>query len=121
MVESQKPTKEPTRQDTDTARSERRLKLQKATQIIWLVTGVLEALIAMRVLLKLIAANPEAEFARFIYNITAVFLVPFENLTASPSANGAVLEIPSLFAMLVYALVAWGIVRIIWVVFEETP
>lgn len=121
MKEAQKPIQEPLQQDSASSTSERRLKLQKATQIIWLITGMLEALIAMRVLLKLIAANPEAEFARFIYNITAVFLVPFENLTASPSANGAVLEIPSLFAMLVYALLAWGIVRIIWVVFEETP
>jgi hypothetical protein len=97
----------------------RRYNLTRITQIIWLVTGVLESLIAIRVLLRLMAANPAAGFATFIYNMTAVFLTPFFGLTATPSANGSVLELPSLIAMLVYALLAWGIVRVLWIVFEK--
>ena len=97
----------------------RRYNLTRITQIIWLATGVLESLIAIRVLLKLMAANPSAGFAAFIYNMTAVFLAPFFGLTATPSANGSVLELSSLIAMLVYALLAWGIVRVLWIVFEK--
>jgi hypothetical protein len=97
----------------------RRYNLARTTQIIWLVTSVIEALFAIRVLLKLMAANPAAGFAVFIYNMTAVFLAPFFGLVATPSANGSVLELSTLVAMLVYALLAWGIVRVLWIVFER--
>lgn len=104
------------------SRSERRRRtLAKATQIIWLVTGILEALIGIRFILRLLAANPQAGFARFIYGITSVFLVPFIPLFEDPSANGWVLEVSSLVAMLVYALAAWGVVRVMWVTLEEEP
>lgn len=100
---------------------DRRQTLAKATQIIWLLTGILEALIGIRFLLKLLGANPQAGFAQFIYGITAVFLAPFIALFPSPSAAGSVLELSSLVAMLVYALAAWGVVRVMWVTLEESP
>ena len=81
--------------------AERRYKLTRATQIIWLVTGILEALFGIRVLLKLVSANPDAGFAQFMYAMTAVFLAPFEGLTYNPSAYGSVLEISTLVGMLV--------------------
>jgi hypothetical protein len=40
-------------------------------------------------------------------------------LTATPSAAGMVLEIPTLIAMLVYLLMAWVVVRLIWVLFDR--
>ena len=89
----------------------------KATQIVWLLFGILETLIALRILLKLIAANPASPIAAMIYAITDLFLFPFFGLTVTPSAGGMVLELPSLFAMVIYALIAWAIERIIWVVF----
>lgn len=95
--------------------------MTKATQIIWLVTGILEALIGIRVVLRLLAASPEAGFAQFIYGITAVFVAPFGLLFQDPSAVGAVLELSSLVAMLIYALAAWGLVRILWVILDESP
>jgi hypothetical protein len=105
----------------ETRAEERRETLAKVTQIIWLVTSILEALIGIRILLKLLGANPQAGFAQFIYGITAVFLAPFLALFSAPSADGSVLEISSLVAMLVYALLAWGIVRVMWVALEEPP
>lgn len=57
----------------------------------------------------------------FIYGITSVFLVPLIPLFEDPSANGWVLEVSSLVAMLVYALAAWGVVRVMWVTLEEEP
>ena len=89
----------------------------KATQIVWLLFGILETLIALRILLKLIAANPASPIAAMIYAITDLFLFPFFGLTVTPAAGGMVLELPSLFAMLIYALIAWAIERIIWVLF----
>ncbi|MFO7742656.1 MAG: YggT family protein [Anaerolineae bacterium] len=89
--------------------------MTKATQIIWLVTGILEALIGIPVVLRILAASPEAGFAQFIYSITGVFLAPFSLLFKDPSAVGAALEVSSVVAMLICALAAWGLVRILWV------
>jgi uncharacterized protein YggT (Ycf19 family) len=99
--------------------SDKRAQLIKVSQVIWFLTAILEAFIGIRVLLKLMAANPEAGFAQFVYNLTAVFLAPFSGLMPKPSAGGAVLELASVFAMIIYALLAWGVVRAIWLIFSE--
>jgi hypothetical protein len=98
---------------------QRRYDLARLTQFIYLLTTILEVFLAIRFVLKLIAANPSAGFAQFIYGMTDVFLVAFTGLTATPSAAGAVLEIPTIIAMIVYAFLAWGIVRIIWILFDR--
>lgn len=89
----------------------------KATQLVWLLFGILETLIGLRILLKLIAANPNSPIAALIYAFTDLFLFPFAGLTVTPAAGGMVLEISSIFAMLIYALIAWAIERVIWVIF----
>ena len=96
---------------------ERRIFTFKATQLVWLLFGILEAMIALRIMLKLIGANAASPFATFVYGFTELFLKPFAGLTGSPSAGNMVLEISSFIAMVVYALVAWAIERIVWVIF----
>lgn len=120
-------TNEDTQQTRETQSESRqrarelRYRLAKTEQIIWLIVGVLEGLFGIRLVLKLIAANPEAGFAQLIYGFTVVFLVPFANLTEDPSAGGSVLEVTTLIAMLVYALFAWGVVRILYAIFDPNP
>lgn len=97
-------------------RSERAFTF-KATQLIWLGLGILEVLFALRVFLKLIAANPANMFASLLYAFTDLFLFPFAGLTRTPAAGGMVLEIHTLIAMVVYALAAWALERLVWVVF----
>ena len=96
---------------------ERQIFTFKATQLVWLFLGILEALLALRFGLKLIAANPDSPIAVFIYGLTSLFLFPFAGLTATPAAGGMVLEISTVIAMVVYALIGWAIERIIWVIF----
>ncbi|MCX6039215.1 MAG: YggT family protein [Chloroflexi bacterium] len=96
---------------------ERRIFTFKATQVVWLVLGILEALLALRFGLKLIWANPASPIAVFIYGFTSLFLFPFAGLTGTPAAGGMVLEISTVIAMVVYALIGWAIERIIWVIF----
>ncbi|MEX2162175.1 MAG: YggT family protein [Anaerolineales bacterium] len=96
---------------------ERRIFSFKITQLVWVALGILETMIALRILLKLIAANPDSPIVSFIYGFTNLFLFPFEGMTATPAANGMVLEISSFFAMAIYALIGWAVERIIWVIF----
>ena len=96
---------------------EQRIFSFKVTQLIWIFLGILEALIAFRIGLKLIGANPDSPIVALIYGFTYLFLFPFEGMTATPSAGGMVLELSSFFAMGIYALIAWAVERIVWVIF----
>ncbi len=94
-------------------------RLVKWSQVITLIFMVLETAIAFRVVLKLIAANPASPFAQFVYQMTGLFLAPFNGLTATPSAAGAVLEVPALIAMAVYGVLCYFIIRFMWVIFDR--
>ena len=96
---------------------EQRIFTFKFTQLVWLLFGILEAMIALRIGLKLIGANPESPIVALIYGFTHLFLFPFEGMTATPSAGGMVLELSSFFAMVIYALIAWAVERTVWVLF----
>ncbi len=91
----------------------------KLTQLIWLLLGVLEALLALRVLLKLIGANPGNPFAAFLYNLTDIFVLPFSGLTTTPAVGNMVFEISTIIAMIVYGLVGWAAERIVWILFYK--
>ena len=96
---------------------EQRIFTFKVTQLIWLLLGILEALIAIRIGLKLIGANPDSLIVAMIYGFTSLFLFPFTGVVGSPSTGNMVLELSSMFAMLIYALLAWGAERVVWLAF----
>ena len=96
---------------------EQRIFTFKATQLIWLLFGILEVLIALRIALMLIGANPGSPIVALMYGFTYLFLFPFNGLVASPTSGNMVLEISSMFAMLIYGLIAWGLERTVWLVF----
>ncbi|HEX6800093.1 MAG TPA: YggT family protein [Ktedonobacterales bacterium] len=85
----------------------------RAAQIIYLILGILETLLLIRLVLKLLAANPNAGFTSLIYGITFPFVALFEGVFPTPQSNGSVLELSTILAMIVYALLAWGIVKVI--------
>jgi hypothetical protein len=96
---------------------EQRIFTFKATQLVWLLFGILGALIALRIGLKLIGANPESPIVALIYGFTYLFLFPFEGMVASPTAGNMVLELSSMFAILIYGLIAWAVERTVWLIF----
>jgi uncharacterized membrane protein len=93
--------------------AERRLMLFQVNQVIWTVLGILEVLLALRFVLKLIGANPASGFATFMYGVTGVFTGPFSSLVSNWVSGDTVLEVTTLIAMAIYALIFWGVVRII--------
>ena len=95
---------------------EQRIFSFKATQLIWLLLGILEALIALRIGLMLIGANPNSPIVALIYGLTYLFLFPFTGLVNSPTFGSMVFELSSMFAMLIYALIAWAVERAVWLI-----
>jgi|RhiMetdeSRZDD1v2_1073273.scaffolds.fasta_scaffold1311565_2 YggT family protein len=100
---------------------EYRETIYKISQFIWLLFGGLEALIGLRVILMLIGANPGNSFTAFVYQLSDLFLWPFQNLIANPTFQNMTLEVTSIIGMIVYALLGWIVVRLIWVIFYREP
>jgi hypothetical protein len=89
----------------------------KASQWIWLLLYGVEVLIALRIVLKLVGANPDSPIVVLIYGLTALFLIPFAGMVGSPTSGGMVLEVSSIFAMGIYALIAVAFERLVWLIF----
>jgi hypothetical protein len=89
----------------------------KARKIIYYILGVLETLFAFRLILKLLGANPESIFVSIIYTVSQTFLLPFIGIFRTAVSNGietqSVLEPATVIGMIVYALLAWGIIKLI--------
>lgn len=96
---------------------EQRLATFKATQLIWLLLGVLEAFIALRILFKLIGVNPNNLFASLLYAVTELFVAPFASLISPFQMGNNVLEISSIIAMIIYLLAGWAFERFIYLLF----
>jgi hypothetical protein len=98
----------------------KRLAAYRLTQLIYWIFGLIEGLILIRFVLKALGANPNAGFAEFIYGITYPLVAPFVGLFGNPSAQGSVLELHSIVALIVYALLAWLLAKLAWIVVGDT-
>lgn len=91
-----------------------------ARNIIYFILGVLEVILGLRFIFRLLGASQFNGFIMFLYNLSHVFVVPFNGIfndqTLSAS-NGNVFELSTLVAMLIYALIAWGLVALSRVAF----
>lgn len=94
-----------------------------AKKVVYYILGILEVLLAFRLVFKLLGANPKSGFVSFIYAVSQVFLIPFTAIFRAASTQGietkAVLEPSTIIAMIVYALIAWGIVKLISIMREH--
>lgn len=110
-----------TRDDRDAA--QRRTRAEKGEHAAFVGLRVVDwafytlyALLGLRFLLALLAANEEAGFTQLVYGITAPFLVPFEGIVARPALDGSVVDFPVLLAIVAYIvlhLAVRGLIRTI--------
>jgi hypothetical protein len=85
-----------------------------AARAIYFVFGVIIAFILLRMILLLLAANQTNAFVDFVYSVSAVFVAPFFGIFSYTPAYGAsVFEVSSLVAVVVYALLCWGLVALV--------
>jgi hypothetical protein len=85
--------------------------------LVYFFFGALEILLAFRLILKLTGANISNAFVGLIYGLTGIFTLPFEGIFHRGFAQGiettSVFEPSTLVALIVYAVLAWGIVKLI--------
>jgi uncharacterized protein YggT (Ycf19 family) len=87
--------------------------MYRTTRIVWYIFGAIEALLAIRFILRALGANTDAAFTQFVYATSHIFLAPFQFVFGTPFIGGAALEFSTLLAMAVYWLIAWGIVKLL--------
>ena len=90
-------------------------------QVIWYILGVIEVVLAFRVLLKLLGASTESGFTNFIYMVSNPFALPFAGILGITGISNMTLEWSTLIAMGVYAIVAYGIVALFQLVKPTNP
>ena len=83
-----------------------------ASRVVWYVAGFIIALLVLRIILFLLAANQGSAFVDFIYALSGVFAAPFNGIFATPAYGSSALDTASLVAIAVYALIAWGISKL---------
>ena len=82
-------------------------------QIIWYILGVIETLLVIRFVLRAFGANPFTGFVAFVYGITNPLTLPFQGIFGSSGNNSQyVIEWSTVVAIVVYALVAYGLVEV---------
>ncbi len=102
-------------QDTNLRRENRR---SWVTTLIYFLLSVLEVILALRLVFRLLGANQSNGFTQFLYNLSQVFVAPFHGIFHDQTlGTGKVFEISTLIAMLIAALIAWGLIALSRVVF----
>ena len=92
--------------------------------IVWYILGIVEILLAFRFILKLFGANPNSGFVDFIYSVSGILTAPFDNIFNVAKAKSddihSVFEPSILVAAAVYALIAWGLVKLLTIKRNDT-
>ena len=81
--------------------------------VSWLL-GILEALLAFRLVFKFLGSDPGGAFVSFIYTYSEPCVAPFSGIVKTTVTQG--LEITTIIAMVVYAIIGYGIMRLIGIV-----
>ncbi len=96
---------------------------QTVEYLVYFLFGALEILLAFRLVLKLTGASISSAFVGLIYGLTGIFILPFEGIFRRGYAQGvetrSILEPSTLVAIIVYAVLAWGIVKLIRILSGE--
>lgn len=81
--------------------------------LVYFLFGLLDVLLTIRLLLKLTGASTASAFVRLIYGITGLFTLPFQGIFRQAYSSNSVLEPSTIVALIVYILLAWGIVKLL--------
>ena len=95
---------------------DKKKRIFRLNQIIWYLLGVTEVLLAFRIVLKALAANQGSGFTSFIYSLTGPLALPFRGILGESMSGNSLIEWSSIFAVVVYLIIAWGLVYLLDIV-----
>lgn len=108
-------------QKRDIAVANQNSLINRIVMITYFMLSALEMLLGIRVILYLAGVNMENAFANLIDKLSDPFVVLFASLLQNPSLGGSsVLEVTTIIAMLVWAIVLGLAGRLIWLVLSRS-
>lgn len=93
----------------------------RAYQVIWYILGIIEVLLVFRFILKMFAANSASGFANLIYTLSQPLVAPFNGLFNLGVVEGSIFEWTTIVAGIVYAIVAYGLVKLFQLIKPTNP
>ena len=88
----------------------------RAAAVVGFIVGAVEIFIAARFLGKLFGASANSAFVSFIYQVSGVFVAPFTGIFGDTGTKTNTFETASLVALVVYAVIGWGLVVMIRII-----
>jgi hypothetical protein len=85
----------------------------RATAVVGFLVGVVDVIIAARFLGKLFGASVQSSFVHGIYSVSAPLVAPFTGIFGDSGSKTNTFETASLVALVVYAVIGWGIIVLI--------
>ena len=85
----------------------------RAAAIVGFLVGVVDILIAARFLGKLLGASAQSAFVNFIYQVSGPLVAPFQGIFGNGGSKANSFETADLVAIVVYAVIGWGLVMLI--------
>jgi YggT family protein len=108
---------ESTAQDSDSQVVARFSPARRAFELIYLVFALICALIIIRIVLKVLAANTAVAFTSFVYGVTNFLMAPFNGLLPTFVSGRTILEGSAIIALGVYALIGYLLARLVSIFF----
>lgn len=89
---------------------------QTVQNSIYLFFAALDIILLFRLVLKLLGASHSSDFVVFVYNLSGIFVAPFQGIFHAATSEGiettSILEPATVVALIVYSILAWGIVEL---------
>jgi hypothetical protein len=85
----------------------------RATAVVGFIVGVIDVVIAARFLGKLFGASAQSAFVNGIYSVSSPLVAPFTGIFGDTGNKTNTFETASLVALVVYAVIGWGLVVLI--------
>ena len=100
---------------TSNSRDNTEHRTNVVARVVWYIAGILLVLLGLRFILSLLGANTTNGFANFIYKTSHPFVAPFFSIFNyhSYTYGTSHFEVYTLVAMVVYALIAWGVAKLV--------
>jgi YGGT family len=85
----------------------------RIVELIWFLAGLVDVVIGLRFVFKLLGASMESPFVGLVYGVSGQLVAPFRDIFPVTGQGVFIFEPASLVAMVIYPLIALGLVSLI--------
>lgn len=94
-------------------------KVAQITQMVWMVVGFLEGILATRLLLQALDGTETSGFGEMLLAFTRPFVTPFLRIFPNAGADASQLETASMVAMVVYLIAGVCVIKLVRRLYAE--